>query len=51
MIASPGDPLRLALASLLQIAEDRRGRLLIAGQLRKTAGRTDMRGRGGLHLA
>lgn len=51
VIAAPGDPVRLALDSLLQTAEDRRGRLLIAGQLRKTAGRTDLRGRGGLHLA
>jgi DNA-binding MarR family transcriptional regulator len=51
VIASPGDPVRLAFDSLLEVAEDRRGRLLIAGHLRKTAGRAGLGGRNGLHLA
>jgi hypothetical protein len=50
-IAAPDAPVRIALESLLKFAEDRRGRLLIAGHLRQTAGRGDVRGRGGLHLA
>jgi biotin operon repressor len=50
-IPAPGDPVRLAWDSLLKIAEDRRGRLLIAEHLRKTARRALPRERGGLHLA
>jgi hypothetical protein len=49
--AGSNDSLRLALEELMKIAEDRRGRLLLAGQLRPTARGENVRERGGLHLA
>lgn len=50
VIFAPHNPLQIALDSLIGVAEDRRGRLLITGHLLKAAARDDLRQRG-LHLA
>jgi DNA-binding transcriptional ArsR family regulator len=49
--AIPGDPLQLALEDLLEVADDRQGRLLLITHLRQAARGKDLRERGGLHLA
>jgi DNA-binding MarR family transcriptional regulator len=49
--AGSNDGLRIALEELMKIAENRQGRLLLAGQLRQNGRSADLRGRKGLHLA
>jgi len=46
-----GDPRRTALEELKKVAEERQGRLLLIRHLRRAAAGTEVRERGGLHLA
>lgn len=48
--AIPEDPRRQYLEELMNLAEERRGRLLLIAHLRRASG-GELRGRGGLHLA